>query len=955
MSFFFDSMYVLHQNIAGLINKSDLLNIYIQELLSQQKIIDIICITEHFIMSGQEHLLHIPNYRLAACYARQNSKRGGSCILVKAGHEYKERPDIMKYSISGIVECCAIELPVHKVIVVCVYRPPKLCNLSKFYESLDLILKKVCIKPLQKVILCGDFNIDTLNRNRITFEFECFLRSFNLKLEINQPTRFTSNTCLDNFAHNFKQNCQHEVRDYGLSDHTAQILKIKINKTSQIKTWRSLTRDITQENLIKFRTHLKSLTFLDVYNTENSNEAYDNFLDIFSLLHDLCFPFKLVTIKSEKKLKWISRGIRLCSKRQRQLLWQQRLKPTCENKTKFNDYSKRFKKIIKLTQKAQNSHLINNSKNKSKTAWQIINNNKTVKEPISQIKIGDKIISNPISIAESFNDFFINQITDITKRNSCNLVNLDINPHSIFMTPVVPQDVIRIIKNLKNKKSVGFDGISTAVIKFVSDCIAAPLAHIINASIYSGVFPENLKTVIVVPVYKKNDKDELVNYRPIARISIFSKIIEKIIYESIYNFLTKHHILCNEQKGFWKNKNINMAIFDFLCEVMPKVDSKIPVCAIYADMSKAFDCVDHDTLLTKLDAYGIRGNALNLIKTYLKGRKQCTEISSLCIKSRREIKTLSSFKHIKYGVPQGSVLGPLLFLLYINDLPRNISNPMVLFADDSTSIVSCTNKDSYVTDIHNSISSLIKWLENNNLVINLQKTKTMHFHQRTPTVDTNINYDGQIIEKVNSAKFLGILIDSQLTWKPQAENICKRLSTAAFMLHNLSKKVDTPTVLLAYHGLVMSVLRFGLIFWGNCSERESIFKAQKRCLRAIFGLKVTDSCVPIFKSQKLLTFPCLYILELAIFVITNKCLFPTVTSTRKRDTALRSQYQNLLSIGVFKTSLLKKSVICMAPIIYNKIPNQIKNLPLQKFKKCFTELLVDKCYYSVQDFLDDNL
>ncbi|KAF9802939.1 hypothetical protein SFRURICE_015536, partial [Spodoptera frugiperda] len=345
------------------------------------------------------------------------------------------------------------------------------------------------------------------------------------------------------------------------------------------------------------------LTFLDVYNTENSNEAYDNFLDIFSLLHNLCFPFKLVTIKSEKKLKWISRGIRLCSKRQRQLLWQQRLKPTCENKTKFNDYSKRFKKIIKLTQSPQNSHLINNSKNKSKTAWQIINNNKTVKEPISQIKIGDKIISNPISIAESFNDFFINQITDITKRNSCNLVNLDINPHSIFMTPVVPQDVIRIIKNLKNKKSVGFD------------------------------------------------------------------------------------------------------------------------------------------------------------------------------------------------------------------------------------------------------------------VINLQKTKTMHFHQRTPTVDTNINYDGQIIEKVNSAKFLGILIDSQLTWKPQAENICKRLSTAAFMLHNLSKKVDTPTVLLAYHGLVMSVLRFGLIFWGNCSERESIFKAQKRCLRAIFGLKVTDSCVPIFKSQKLLTFPCLYILN----------------------------------------------------------------------------------------------
>lgn len=208
---------------------------------------------------------------------------------------------------------------------------------------------------------------------------------------------------------------------------------------------------------------------------------------------------------------------------------------------------------------------------------------------------------------------------------------------------------------------------------------------------------------------------------------------------------------------------------------------------------------------------------------------------------------------------------------------------------------------------------------------------------------------------MNSIKFLGILIDSQLTWKPQAEDICKRLSTTAFMLYNLSKKVNLTTILVAYHGLVTSILRFGVIFWGYCSERESIFKAQKRCLRAIFGLKVTVSCVPIFKSQKLLTFPCLYILELVIFVKTNRNLFATLTETRKRSTSLRSQYQNLLHTGTFKTSLLKKSVICMAPVVFNKIPDHMKTLPLMKFKKCFTELLVDKCYYSVQDFLNDTL
>lgn len=955
MIFFFDTIIVLHQNIAGLINKTDLLTIYIQELLDKHISVDILCITEHFIMSGQEELLLIPNYKLAACYARPNKKRGGACILVKNHLVYKELPDIMRCSIPGVIECCAIELPFQKVIVVCVYRPPKLCNLSKFYENLDIVLKMICLKKSLKVILCGDFNIDILKNNRITLDFQCFLTSYNLKLEINQPTRVSSNTCLDNFAHNCKHNCQSEVLDFGLSDHTAQILKVKVIKSCQIKYWKTLRRDISADNLMKFKSYLQSLSFSDVYATEDPNKSYDNFLEIFLLLYDLCFPYKVVTTRSDKRIKWLSRGIRICSKRQRQLLWQQRMKPTFGNKATFKNYSKRFKKIIRLTQKAQNNYLINNSSNKCKTTWQVINNSKTTSEPILQIKKGEKSITNPKEIAESFNNYFIDQISDIEEpTTSNNLINtINSNPHSIFIQPIVPQDVIRIVKSLKNKKSVGYDGISIKVIKFVSDCIAFPLAHIINVSIYSGIFPESLKTVIVKPIFKKNCKEDMSNYRPIALIPVFSKLIEKIIYERLYSFLTRYDILCDEQKGFRKNKNINMAIYDFLFKILPIVDVKTPICAIYADMSKAFDYVNHDILLRKLQAYGIRGNALNLIKSYLYGRRQCTEVSRICPKTKNELKYRSSYRVIKYGVPQGSVLGPLLFLLYINDLPRQTPNPMVLFADDSTSLIKCTNKQNYEQDINNTLGSLINWLNHNNLLINLQKTKVMHFFQRISPNDMNINHNGQAVGTVDVAKFLGILIDSQLTWKPQAESICKRLSTSAFMLHNLSKKVDLSSVLVAYHGLVISLLRFGVIFWGNCSEKESIFKAQKRCIRAMFALKVTDSCLPIFQSHKLLTFPCLYILELCIFVKTNSHLFTTLKETRNRTISIRSQYKNLLSTGLFKTALLRKSVICMAPLVYNKLPNNVKEQPLTKFKKHVTELLLHKCYYSVQEFLDD--
>ena len=404
-----------------------------------------------------------------------------------------------------------------------------------------------------------------------------------------------------------------------------------------------------------------------------------------------------------------------------------------------------------------------------------------------------------------------------------------------------------------------------SIIKQSIHLISEPLTHIINLSIYHGIVPDEMKIARVIPVFKSDDQSLFTNYRPVSVLPSFSKFLERIIYNRLVHYLQSFNILCDNQYGFRKDHSTSLAIIDLYDKISTAFDQGEFAIGLFLDLSKAFDTVDHAILFDKLEYYGIRGLALDWIKNYFSNRTQYVEFNG---KSSVRSK-------ISCGVPQGSILGPLFFLIYINDI-NNVSAALnlILFADDTSVFMSHKDLDYLAHTLNLELNKLSIWFKANKLSLNLKKTKYIVFRPSQRRINCNIviSIDDQHIDRAKETVFLGVILDENLNWKSQISHIATKVSKSIGIIYKCSFYLSKTPLRILYYSLIYPYFHYCNVVWASTykTNLRRLVTLQKRAVRIINNSNFDAHTDPIFKELSILKFNDIHLLQLGQFMYSYK-------------------------------------------------------------------------------------
>lgn len=730
------NMSLFHHNIRSLNKHSnDIMNY----LSATKHNFHIYGFTETWFNSVDDaNLVNINGYTMVNSI-RQDRRGGGASLFIDSNIDFEIRSDLEV----NCADCDSVFIEINNHgrsknnIIAVVYRPETV-KIEDFFTELTCVFNKLNDENKPAYIM-GDYNIDILKHDvvRKANDFVNLIFSHGFLPTIDRPTRVTdhSATLIDNIITNdIVAKIDSGVLITDLSDHfpifltsyqKSLVYPSKHNSNSTTKQ----TRQLKSDNIRGLNNNLSIIQWNDVYHESNCEAAYQVFHDKLSNIYNIHCPIKSTKLSKRKtpRKPWITPGLVKSIHTKDKLYKKYITNRNPENKTNYNKYRNTLNSLLRISKKNHITAELDSHKHNMKKTWQTLNDllgrNKASKSASHFTDDDGTEVKDPTKIANKFNEFFTNIGPSLAAKipppdnindNICPISNAS---HSIFLSPATQEEILDVTSTLKASTSCGVDGISSNILRQIMPNIIDPVVYIFNLSISTGSVPSPLKVAKVIPIFKAGDKHSFSNYRPISILPALSKVLEKLIYSRIIKFLNKYNILSDNQFGFRAKHSTYMAINKLYDKITTALDQKLCTVGIFLDLSKAFDTLDHQILLNKLNSYGIRGLANLWIKNYLMNRNQFVMFNYHS----------SSISLIRCGVPQGSILGPLLFLIYINDLSRCSSIlQFIMFADDTNIIYSHHDPKLLELTLNEELKIISNWFKLNKLSLNIKKKNEFH-------------------------------------------------------------------------------------------------------------------------------------------------------------------------------------------------------------------------------------
>ena len=936
---------ILYANIHSVPSKLNDLKTLLENFQNNNITIDIILLCETFINDINKSQCKLQGYQLIEEH-RISKTKGGVAIYISDRIHYKERNDLKLFK-EGFFESCFVEIKnsTKDILVGVIYRVPGTSekDFLEEYETLVTLLNS----ENKEIIIGTDQNLDYLkiNQHPNTAKFLELNLSSNLMPTVVKPTRVTHTTAtlIDNIylSSRLCTTSTSRIIVSDISDHFPCLVSIAKFKHQNRNPLIFKTRKVTQESIDEMYVRLNAVNWerLDVL---NANDGYDYIVSNVEKILDDVSPEKTIVIPFCKIIRepWMTEGL-MKSSAEKDKLYRKcaGLDKNHDKYKKFIIYRNKFNSLKRTARQRYYSAKIQEFRNNSQRLWKILNsmigkhNDKSL--PNDSFNIDGNIVSDPAIISNSFCNFYSTnskKLADSIPNSNKNFKDFLGDPvrESIFFQPTDENEIEKCIKSLPNKKSSGYDGISNIIIKGLSGVLKEPLCKVFNNSMTDGIFPDSMKIAEINPVYKSKEKNIQSNYRPISLLPVISKILEKIIYKRVYSFLMKHNVLYTSQYGFRTEHSTIHAVTELIGNILKGFEENKITLGLFLDLSKAFDTLKHSTLLEKLEHYGIRGTPLNWFESYLNNRKQYVNYNG--VKSEFNRVTL------EYGVPQGSVLGPLLYLIFCNDIYKCIKYcKTILFADDTTIYATHKNLRQLLFQMKSDFASVIDWFRANKLSINLAKTNYIIFRPKNMIIqdpdEISLSFGNVEIKRVEFTKFLGIFIDSNLNWTSHVEHVCSQVSKSLYILRSVKKCLPKWVLKMLYYAYYYSHITYGLTLWGPmCTKAQSnrITLSQKKAIRSVDNAQYNAHTGPLFKKFNILTFADCVSLELAKLVYqASKSMFPMPVLNLFERAGDYHQYntrnRNNPIISTHSSTIFNKSFLCKAPSLWATLNNDLKN------------------------------